>query len=69
MKQIFISYAHGDESVARELAESFRDTAVSGWMDQSDIVTGGVVALKVKESIQKASALVVLVSEASLKSQ
>jgi len=69
MKRVFLSYARGDEDVARELAAGFRDAELSGWMDQSDIATGKAIADKVKESLQQASAIVVLVSERSLKNQ
>ena len=69
MKRVFISYAHDDENVAREFRESFRDMEVTGWMDQSDIAMGAPIARKVKESLQQASAIVILVSERSLESQ
>jgi hypothetical protein len=69
MKRVFLSYASGDENVARELAAGFRDAELSGWMDQSDIATGEAIAEKLKESLRQASAIVVLVSERSLKNQ
>jgi hypothetical protein len=69
MKQVFISYARDDGNVARELRESFRDTEFSGWMDQADIATGEAIAQKVKDSLRQASAMVVLLSERSLKNQ
>lgn len=69
MKRVFLSYARGDENVARELAAGLRDAELSGWMDQSDIATGDAIADKLKESLRQASAIVLLVSERSLKSQ
>jgi len=66
MKQVFVSYASGDEDVARELAANFRDTELTGWMDQSDIASGDAIAEKIKGSLRRASAIVVLVSERSL---
>lgn len=69
MKRVFISYAHDDEDAARDLRIGFHDMEVSGWMDQSDIATGAALAQKVKESLRQASAIVVLVSERSLKSK
>src|SRR5437879_1361287 len=69
MKRVFISYSHDDESVARELKESLHSTEVLGWMDQADIAAGEASSRSVKESLRQASAVVVLVSERSLKSQ
>jgi hypothetical protein len=69
MKQVFVSYAYEDAKVVRELHASLRDTLVSGWMDRSDIASGEVKAQSVKESLRRADAIVVLVSERSLKSQ
>ena len=69
MKQVFVSYAYDDAKVAQELHAKLRDTLVTGWMDQSEIASGAAIAQRVKESLRRASAIVVLVSERSLKSQ
>jgi hypothetical protein len=68
MKRVFISYARGDEAVARELRASLPDIEVSGWMDESDIAAGEAISKNIRESLRQASAVVVLVSDLSLKS-
>jgi hypothetical protein len=68
MRNVFISYARGDELAARELRANLRDMEVTGWMDESDIATGDAISEKIRESLKRASAVIVIVSERSLKS-
>jgi hypothetical protein len=68
MRNVFISYARGDELAARELRANLRDMEVTGWMDKSDIATGDAISEKIRESLKRASAVIVIVSERSLKS-
>lgn len=69
MKGVFLSYARGDEPVARELTASLGQEQLMGWMDQTDIAAGEAIACKVKESLREASVIVVLLSERSLRNQ
>lgn len=69
MKKVFVSYAHDDANVAQELLARLGDMVTAAWMDQSEIASGEAIAQKVKEFLRRASAIVVLVSERSLKSQ
>jgi TIR domain len=69
MKRVFLSYAHDDAQAVQTLRQSLRDIKVSGWMDQSDIATGGAIAKQVRESLRQSSAVIVVVSKRSLKSQ
>jgi len=69
MKKVFFSYAHDDSAVAQEFLTSLADTPVSGWMDQADIASGQAISHKVRESIQEASAVLVLVTKRSIVSQ
>lgn len=68
MRNVFISYARGDELAARELRANLRDMEVTGWMDESDIATGEAISEKIRDSLKRASAVIVIVSEQSLKS-
>jgi hypothetical protein len=68
MKQVFISYSHDDENVAQELRDSLRKKNL-GWIDEARIAGGGAIRQKVKDSLQQASAIIVLVSKQSLKSE
>lgn len=69
MKKVFVSYATDDKDKARMLLEALRDAEVSGWMDESDLTTGGASAQKMRDSIRRASAVIVLISEQSVKSK
>ena len=69
MKKVFISYAKEDTDVASLLHMALEDLDVSGWLDQSDISSGDAIADKVKESIRKANAMIVLITPRSIKSQ
>lgn len=68
MKRVFISYARGDELSARELRDNLRNMEVAGWMDESAIASGDAISKKIRESLHRASAVIVLVSERSLRS-
>ncbi|MGH8560280.1 MAG: toll/interleukin-1 receptor domain-containing protein [Methylococcales bacterium] len=68
MKNVFFSYALGDELAARELRANLHNMEVAGWMDESDIAAGDAISKNIRESLQRASAVIVLVSERSLNS-
>jgi hypothetical protein len=68
-RRVFVSYARGDEDVARELVTTIMSASdLAGWMDHSDIAAGEAIVAKIKESLEQASVVVVLVSEKSLTS-
>ena len=69
MKKVFVSYAHDDSDFAQRLLASLDDAEVSWWMDSADIASGEAFALKIKESITSANAVVVLVSPRSINDQ
>jgi hypothetical protein len=69
MKKVFLSYAREDTKAVQDLRAFLGDFEVYGWMDQSDIATGEAVAQKIRESLKQSSAIIVIVSERSLKSQ
>ena len=69
MDKVFISYSSADAEIASRLRTALEGIEVSGWLDQSDIAAGDAIAAKVKESLKKAGALIVLVSPSSLESK
>lgn len=68
MRNVFISYARGDERAARELRTNLRDMEITGWMDESDLAAGEAFSKKIRDSLRRASAVIVIVSEESLRS-
>lgn len=66
MTNVFISYAAGDELAARELRANLPDVEVAGWMDESDVAQGHAVSKSIRESLKRANAVLILVSERSL---
>jgi hypothetical protein len=68
MKRVFISYARGDELAARELRANLQNMEVAGWMDESDIAAGDAMSKPLLDSLRRASAVIVLVSDRSLQS-
>lgn len=69
MNKVFISYSSADSEVASRLRTALEGIEVSGWLDHSDIAAGDAIAAKVKEALQQAGALIVLVSPRSLESK
>ena len=69
MKNVFISYADADSAIARELVGNLSDTHVAGWMDHADVASGVAISRHIKESIQRASTVLVLVTPRSIESQ
>ena len=68
MKKVFISYAHEDSTIARDLLARLSDTHVSGWMDHADVASGGAISRHIRESIRQASAVLFLVTPRSIDS-
>ena len=69
MNRVFISYSTADSEIASRLHAALEGIEVSGWLDESDIAAGDAIAAKVKEALQQAGALIVLVSPRSLESK
>ncbi len=68
-QKVFISYAHGDQSFAKKLAEDVRAAGASIWMDQLDIQTGELWDKAVGEALESAPRLLVILSATSVASQ
>jgi hypothetical protein len=69
MPNIFISYARRDRAEAERIVSELRKANLSGWMDASDLATGSSIASEVRNALNHASAVLVLLSPASLHSQ
>lgn len=69
MSKVFISYALSDAPIARRLVTAFRNTDVSGWLDEADVASGDSIASVVRKALEEASAVVVLLSPRALDSQ
>ncbi len=69
MSKVFISYSSVDEKKARQLAKGLDDIGVEYFFDRKDIEMGDSINESVAGGISECSALVVIVSPASLQSQ
>ncbi len=69
MKNIFISYAHQDYEAVDELVSNLNEVLISGWRDKADLVAGEAISSVLKNSLKKASAILVIISPFSLKSK
>ncbi len=69
MKKLFISYARSDYPFAHRLVEHLKQYGVSGWLDHADIAAGDAFASTIRSALQESSAMVVLLSPASIHNQ
>ena len=69
MSKLFISYAHVDSQNVKKLLSKLKEVNISGWLDNADIASGVEISSVLKESLRNASAVLVLISPASLRSQ
>lgn len=67
MHKVFISYSSKDTAFAAQLERLLHKTSVSGFLDQSDIAAGAGLSL-IRDEINSASALLVLLSDDAVKS-
>ncbi|HZC37049.1 MAG TPA: toll/interleukin-1 receptor domain-containing protein, partial [Sphingomicrobium sp.] len=68
MADVFVSYARADERVARTIAEHLMGSGFSAWWD-SDLLPHNSFASVIEQEIQSARAVLVIWSQASIKSQ
>jgi len=67
--KVFISYSSVDEPLAKEIEGTLEATGISAFRDKKDIDWGDDVLERVAKGLTDCSAVVVIVSPASLKSQ
>src|SRR6266511_1983062 len=66
---VFISYASVDHEIAEKLAQVLKEADVEYFLDQKDINWGVPITTRVQQGIAECSAIIVVISPASLKSQ
>lgn len=66
---VFISYSHQDSDFATELAAQLVKHKAKVWIDQWELHVGDSLIDHIQEAIQSASALIVILSKASINSE
>lgn len=66
--KVFLSYSQADRVVARELATRITEAGHEVWFADDEIYPGDNVARKAGQALDKARAMVVLISPAAMKS-
>ena len=66
---VFISYSHEDNEFATELASQLVKHKAKVWIDQWELHVGDSIIDRIQEAIQGASALIVILSKASVYSE
>ena len=69
MASIFLSYSRADAPFARGLAASLKDLGHQTWIDEENVAYGDSLIDATQEALRSASAVVVLLTEASRNSQ
>jgi len=65
---VFISYSHVDKGFARRLSKRLIQIGVNCFLDEKNIEWGDPITDKVRESLNQCTAIIVILSPASLKS-
>jgi len=66
---VFISYSSPDESKAKQIARTLSKIDVNYFFDRKDISWGDDITQQIADGLKKCSALIVIISPASIKSQ
>lgn len=66
---VFISYSHQDRDFATKLAMQLVKHKAKVWIDQWELHVGDSIIDKIQEAIQDASALIIMLSKASVNSE
>jgi hypothetical protein len=69
MADIFISYARADKQFVRRLYSELQRFKVRGFMDETDLAAGADLSRKLRETVEHADAVVVVLSEEAAKSR
>ncbi len=66
--QVFLSYAHSDETIAKKVAEGLEGAGLKVWYDGREILPGDNWADKMGRALKESEAMVVLLTPAALRS-
>ena len=66
--KVFLSHAKLDKAIVRRLARRLTNAGVSLWLDDRELIVGDSLPEEVFKAIAKASAVIVVISDNSLKS-
>ena len=66
---IFISYSHSDELIVNKLAANLVKHNANVWVDTWELSVGDSIINRVQEAIQESSALLIILSKASVQSE
>lgn len=69
MKKVFFSYAHEDSQFAQKLLAGLDAADLPVWLDKADMSPGDPWKDKIRNELQQASAMIVLVSPRSVDNQ
>jgi hypothetical protein len=67
--QVFISYSHADERLARKLTKSLLQAGLQVWDAEREILPGDNWAKKIAEGLEESEAMVVLLTPDAVRSQ
>ena len=68
MKKVFLSYAHADLDVARQVATQLENAGHQVWFAEDAVFPGENFATEAGKALDKSDAMVVLISPESMKS-
>ncbi len=68
MADVFLSYAHQDKDVARQIKQAFSEAGISAWTAHDDIPAGDSWVPAIQKALQEADVMIVIFSEDSLRS-
>ena len=69
MADIFISYAQADKPFVKRLYAELQRFKVRGFMDETDLAAGAELSRQLRETVENADAVVVVLSESAARSQ
>lgn len=69
MSVVFISYSHADHIAADAIVTELEELGIETFRDVKNIEWGQPISVKVRDGLQSAAAIIVIVSPGSLKSQ
>jgi hypothetical protein len=68
-RQIFISYASADKSIARWIADSLQNAGLKVWFYEWELGAGDSITSRIEEGLQSSDLLLVLLSQHSVSSK